>query len=82
MKKALTGARIFSGKNFVDNKALLFENENIIQLVDETEIPRDFITQNLNGGILSPGFIDLQVNGGGGKLFNNSPDKELSLIHI
>ena len=38
MKKALTGARIFSGKNFVDNKALLFENENIIQLVDETEI--------------------------------------------
>ena len=76
MKKALTGARIFSGKNFVDNKALLFENENIIQLVDETEIPKDFITQNLNGGILSPGFIDLQVNGGGGKLFNNSPDKE------
>ena len=76
MKKALTGARIFSGKNFFDNKALLFENENIIQLVDETEIPKDFITQNLNGGILSPGFIDLQVNGGGGKLFNNSPDKE------
>ena len=76
MKKALTGARIFSGKTFVDNKALLFENENIIQLVDETEIPKDFITQNLNGGILSPGFIDLQVNGGGGKLFNNSPDKE------
>ena len=26
--------------------------------------------------MLSPGFIDLQVNGGGGKLFNNSPDKE------
>ena len=53
MKKALTGARIFSGKNFVDNKAILFENENIIQLVDEPEIPQDFITQNLNGGILS-----------------------------
>ena len=48
MKKALTGARIFSGKNFADKKALLFENENIIQLVDETEIPKDFITQNLN----------------------------------
>jgi len=26
--------------------------------------------------MLSPGFIDLQVNGGGGKLFNNAPDKE------
>ena len=36
MKKALTGARIFSGKEFVDNKALLFENENIIEIVGES----------------------------------------------
>ena len=42
MKKALTGARIFSGKEFVDNKALLFENENIIEIVGESEIPKDF----------------------------------------
>ena len=76
MKKALTGARIFSGKEFVDNKALLFENENIIEIVGESEIPKDFEIQKLHGGTLSPGFIDLQVNGGGGKLFNNSPDKE------
>ena len=71
MKKALTGAQLFSGKEFADNKALLFENEKIVGIVDESQIPQDFETQNLNGGILSPGFIDLQVNGGGGKLFNN-----------
>ena len=76
MKKALIGAQIFTGKKFVDNKALLFENEEIIELVDESEIPQGFDVKNLNGGILSPGFIDLQVNGGGGKLFNNSPDKD------
>ena len=76
MKKALTGAQLFSGKELADNKALLFENEEIIEIVDESQIPQDVETQNLNGGILSPGFIDLQVNGGGGKLFNNSPDKE------
>ena len=76
MKKALTGAQLFSGKEFADNKALLFENEEILEIVDESQIPQGFETQNLNGGILSPGFIDLQVNGGGGKLFNNSPDKE------
>ena len=76
MKKAIKGARIFSGKYFADNHALLYENEEIIEIVNESEIPQDFEIQNLNGGILSPGFIDLQVNGGGGKLFNNSPDKE------
>ena len=76
MKKAIKGARIFSGKDFADNHALLYENEKIIEIVNESEIPQGFEVQNLNGGILSPGFIDLQVNGGGGKLFNNSPDKE------
>ncbi|MDC0197594.1 N-acetylglucosamine-6-phosphate deacetylase [Candidatus Thioglobus sp.] len=76
MKKALKGARIFSGKDFLDNKALLFEDDNIIDILDDSIIPNDFEIQSLNGGILSPGFIDLQVNGGGGKLFNNSPDEE------
>ncbi len=76
MKKAIKGARIFCGKDFADNHALLYENEKIIEIVNESEIPKDFEIQNLNGGIISPGFIDLQVNGGGGKLFNNSPDKE------
>ena len=81
MKKAIKGARIFCGKDFADNHALLYENEEIIEIVNESEIPQGFEVQNLNGGILSPGFIDLQVNGGGGKLFNNSPDKE-SLVTI
>ena len=76
MKKALKGARIFSGKDFLDNKALLFEDDNIIDILDDSFIPNDFEIQSLNGGILSPGFIDLQVNGGGGKLFNNSPNEE------
>ena len=29
---------------------------------------------DLGGGWLLPGFIDVQVNGGGGALFNNTPD--------
>jgi N-acetylglucosamine-6-phosphate deacetylase len=76
MKKALTEAKLFTGENFLENKALLIEDKYIAGIVDKANIPKNFEIQKLNGGILSPGFIDLQVNGGGGKLFNNSPDKE------
>lgn len=34
---------------------------------------------NLEGGILAPGFIDTQVNGGGGVLFNDAPNEETIL---
>ena len=52
------------------------DDQHIAGIVNEDAIPTDFLIKKLDGGILSPGFIDLQVNGGGGKLFNNSPDKE------
>ena len=76
MKQAIIGAKIFSDHKLLDNKALLIDGENIIGIVDKNDVPDNIKLQKLNGGILSPGFIDLQVNGGGGKLFNNSPDKE------
>ena len=76
MKHAIIGAKIFSDHKLLDNKALLIDGENIIGIVAKNDIPDNIKIQQLNGGILSPGFIDLQVNGGGGKLFNNSSDKE------
>ena len=76
MKQAITGSKLFNGKKFIEHKALLIEDQHIAGIVNEDAIPTDFQVKKLEGGILSPGFIDLQVNGGGGKLFNNSPDKE------
>ena len=76
MKQAITGSKLFNGKDFIEHKALLIDDQHIAGIVNEDAIPTDFQVKKLEGGILSPGFIDLQVNGGGGKLFNNSPDKE------
>ena len=76
MKQAITGSKLFNGIDFIEHKALLIEDQYIAGIVNKDAIPTDFQVQKLDGGILSPGFIDLQVNGGGGKLFNNSPDKE------
>lgn len=76
MKQAITGSKLFNGIDFIEHKALLIDDQHIVGIVNEDAIPTDFSVQKLDGGILCPGFIDLQVNGGGGKLFNNSPDKE------
>jgi N-acetylglucosamine-6-phosphate deacetylase len=76
MKQALLGSQIFCGERFYDDHALLIDDKSIVNIVDKNDIPDNFNKIELNGGILSPGFIDLQGNGGGGKLFNNSPDKE------
>ena len=76
MKQAITGSKLFNGIDFIEHKALLIDDQHITGIVNEDAIPTDFQVKKLEGGVLSPGFIDLQVNGGGGKLFNNSPDKE------
>ena len=76
MKQAITGSKLFNGIDFIEHKALLIDDQHIAGIVNGDAIPTDFQVKKLDGGILSPGFIDLQVNGGGGKLFNNSPDKE------
>ncbi|MDO3382955.1 N-acetylglucosamine-6-phosphate deacetylase [Gilvimarinus algae] len=74
MKQALTGARIFTGDQFLDNKALIIGGSAIIAVSENDNVVRDFPDAQLvelDGGILAPGFIDLQVNGGGGAFFTN-----------
>jgi len=76
MATALVGARVFDGHQFLDDYAVIIDESQIEILLPINQCPQDIAQLNLAGGILAPGFIDLQVNGGGGYLFNNRPDVE------
>ncbi|MCP3970669.1 MAG: N-acetylglucosamine-6-phosphate deacetylase [Rhodobacteraceae bacterium] len=70
------GAAIFDGLTTHGAHALLVQGRRVVAVVAETDIPKDAATETLDGGILAPGFVDLQVNGGGGVMFNDSPTVE------
>jgi N-acetylglucosamine-6-phosphate deacetylase len=70
---ALHGTRIFTGDRFIEDHAVLIEGSRIAAVMREDDIPGLAQKHRLAGGILAPGFIDLQVNGGGGALLNETP---------
>lgn len=69
---AYTGARIFDGDNWWERSALVVNNGRIEGII-AADSPTDARRVPLDGGMLVPGFIDLQVNGGGGALLNLDP---------
>jgi N-acetylglucosamine-6-phosphate deacetylase len=71
--KVFTGARLFDGERFFDDHALVVEGGAIRALVDFADRPRGREELDLGGGVLAPGLIDWQINGGGGVLFNAEP---------
>ena len=76
MLAALFNGRVLTEAGVVDGKAVLIQNGKIAGVVDADQIPSDAERRDLDGGLLVPGYIDTQVNGGGGVLFNDSPTVE------
>jgi N-acetylglucosamine-6-phosphate deacetylase len=76
MDFALTGARIFDGESFHENASVIVADDRIAGLSPVESLPAGLEIRRLSGGLLAPGFIDIQVNGGGGVLFNESPSAE------
>jgi N-acetylglucosamine-6-phosphate deacetylase len=73
LMKAFFGARLFDGERMIDAHALLVENGSIAGITPAIDLPPGTERHELDGGVLAPGLIDWQVNGGGGVLFNDTP---------
>ncbi|AZN97215.1 N-acetylglucosamine-6-phosphate deacetylase [Mesorhizobium sp. M9A.F.Ca.ET.002.03.1.2] len=71
---ALTGARIFDGDDWHDDAALVVHNGLVEAIVAASAVPSGAARIETGGGMLVPGFVDLQVNGGGGVMLNDHPD--------
>ena len=77
MRTSLVNGRFLTAEGLVSGRTLLLSGTRIEALVD----PKDSrcsgaLIMDLEGHLLLPGFIDVQVNGGGGVLFNDDPSPE------
>jgi N-acetylglucosamine-6-phosphate deacetylase len=73
MRFALTNARVLHEGTFRNDLAVVIEGERIAAVVPPADLPPELPREDLNGLMLLPGFVDVQVNGGGGVLFNDAP---------
>lgn len=69
----LVGAPIFDGDSVHSDHWLLISDGIIEGFGEAKDCPKDCRLVEVSGGLLAPGFTDLQVNGGGGVLFNEQP---------
>jgi N-acetylglucosamine-6-phosphate deacetylase len=66
--KRFHAKRLFDGQAFFGDQVLTIVDGQIIAI--DQDISNSDVTVD---GLVAPGYIDLQVNGGGGALFNESP---------
>ncbi len=77
VRHAVAADTIFDGAALHRNAAVLIDGDRIAGVAPRGDLPADIVVRALPAGAwLAPGLIDLQVNGGGDVLFNDSPTAE------
>jgi N-acetylglucosamine-6-phosphate deacetylase len=79
-RHAIAAGHVFDGWTKHKDAAVVVEGSLIVGVVPQSELPSGLEVRKFPSEVwLVPGFIDLQVNGGGDVLFNNSPTPEAIL---
>ncbi len=79
---ALSNCKIYTGSDVLTEHAVIIENDQIQSVVPVAELPEGIEEKNLDGANLSPGFIDLQLNGCGGVMLNDAITPEtMQIMH-
>ena len=74
---AITADHVFDGTVVRERTAVVMDGARILDLVPTTDLPRTTSIRAMPEDTwLAPGFIDLQVNGGGDVLFNDQPSAQ------
>ncbi len=71
---ALSPALLFDGATTVENMSIVVRDGRVAELTDRPSSDAMILE-----GLLAPGFVDVQVNGGGGVLFNDAPSADALL---
>jgi N-acetylglucosamine-6-phosphate deacetylase len=72
--RAILADRVFDGRGWHRHIAVMVRKGCITGLASPGEIPSDWTQSRVPAGVfVTAGFIDLQVNGGGGVLLNDQP---------
>lgn len=72
MQQVFTGADVFDGEQIFPDAALVVEAGRVVAV--QGHAPAGAVEIRLSGGVLAPGFLDLQVNGGGGEMVGEATD--------
>lgn len=71
--KAFINADIYTANEVITDRALLVDHGKITGFVAPSDLYGSVELVDLGGASMVPGYVDLQVNGGGGVLFNEAP---------
>lgn len=70
--RVVSAKYVFDGVNLLSDKAVLIDGNTIIDVVDKNKVYNASQIEDFGDSVISAGLIDLQLNGCGGVLFNDS----------